>query len=408
MSTEYEGWKEVWRSWYPIVEGVFYFCQGFYLTGMFMYLSIFMVDIFKLSFAFVAMLSSALALPIYLKMFPMAFCDRFPVGKYGRRRPYIMMAAAAYAISYGILSTIMEFSSLWVVLIIISLLAWVLADGNFDALTVDVTPPEKYGLMQGVAWGCRGLGAALGGIAFGLMTTRMNWPIIVAIIGLFAVIECFSGILMKEPKITKERLASIEAFKKVLKKRETWIGALYLFLASTGTASFGALGASYFVAQAKIDQMTLGITLSILNSGMFIGSLAIGIFSDSFGTKKALIIGNILAIIACGLLATIVPGNLLWLYTAALLIGIFQGTQMASMQRMFMELSPPEIGGSMFATYASISNAGTAVLGGLTISFFVPIVGQALSMVSVVPYVIIASMMLPFMRLYEPKRGKQK
>jgi len=403
---EYEGWKEVWRSWYPIAEGVFYFCQGFYLTGMFMYLSVFMINIFKLSFAFVAMLNSVLALPIYLKMFPMAFCDKFPVGKYGRRRPYIMMAAVAYAICYGILSTMMEFSSLWVALIIISMLAWVVADGNLDALTIDVTPPEKYGLMQGVAWGCRGLGAAFGGIAFALMAARMNWSIIVALIGLFAVIECFSGVLMKEPKITKERLASVEAFKRVAKKRETWVGALYLFLASAGTASFGTLGSSYFVAQAKIDQMTLGITLSILNSGMFIGSFVAGTFSDRIGTKKALIIGNVLVIIACGLLVTIVPGNLSWLYTAALLIGIFQGAQMTSMLRMYMELSPPEIGGSIFATYASIANAGMVVLGGLTVSFFTPIVGQALSMVSVVPYVIVASLMLPFMKLYEPKKGR--
>jgi hypothetical protein len=79
---------------------------------------------------------------------------------------------------------------------------------------------------------------------------------------------------------------------------------------------------------------------------------------------------------------------------------------MTSMLRMYMELSPPEIGGSIFATYASIANAGMVVLGGLTVSFFTPIVGQALSMVSVVPYVIVASLMLPFMKLYEPKKGR--
>ena len=371
-----------------------------------MYLSVFMINVFKLPFAFVAMLNSVLTLPIYLKMFPMAFCDKFPVGRYGRRRPYIMMAAITYAICYGILSTIMEFSSIWVAMIIISMLAWVIADGNLDALTIDVTPPEKYGLMQGVAWGCRGLGAALGGIAFALMAAKMNWSIIVALIGVFAVIECLSGILMREPKITKERLASIQAFKKVVKKRETWIGALYLLLASAGTATFGPLGASYFVAQGRIDQTTLGITLSILNIGMFIGSFVAGVLSDRIGTKKALIVGNILAIIACGLLATIAPGNLSYLFTVAFLVGAFQGAQMTSMLRMYMELSPPEIGGALFATYASIANAGMVLVGGLTISFFTPIVGQAYSMISVVPYVIVASMMLPFMKLYEPRKAK--
>jgi hypothetical protein len=85
--TAQESWREVWRPWYPIVGGVFYFCQGIYITGFIMYLSVFANDVFKLSFDTMALLNATVTAPVFLKMIPMAFLDKYSVGKYGRRRP---------------------------------------------------------------------------------------------------------------------------------------------------------------------------------------------------------------------------------------------------------------------------------------------------------------------------------
>jgi hypothetical protein len=70
-----------------------------------------------------------------------------------------MIAAIAYAVSFALLAEIQSFGTSWVAAVVMSILAWVVADGCFGALTVDVTPPDKAGLMQGIAWGSRGLGA---------------------------------------------------------------------------------------------------------------------------------------------------------------------------------------------------------------------------------------------------------
>jgi len=402
----YEGWKEVWRPWYPIAEGIFYVCQGFYLTGLSLYMSVFMVKVFNLQFATIAILQMVLMLPGYLKMIPLAFCDKYPVGKYGRRRPYIAIAAIIYIISFFCLSTITTFGPLWITMIILCYTAWVIADGNLDALTVDVTPPDKAGLMQGAAWGGRAVGAALGGAVFALTAATMGWTITIIIIGLFSIIECLSGLVMKEPTLTRERLASIEAFKRVVKRRETWLGAIYLFVVFAGNGFFGVLG-SYFMMRGKIDSTMLGYILTIYNVAVFLGSIGIGRISDKIGTRKASYIGNAMLVIALFLFSLIMPGNLVLLFTIAFLIGVSVGAQNTPMLRMIMELSPPEIGGAMFATYASIANAGAAVLGSLTISYFTSIIGMEYVMVSVVPYVIVASLLLPFMKLYEPKSSAQ-
>ncbi len=402
--TAYEGWKEVWRPWYPLVEGVFYFCQGFYSIGSLLYVAIFAVDTFKLSVNTVALLQVAVVAPVYLKMIPLALCDRYPIGKYGRRRPYIAIAAIIYAVSYAVLSQITTFGILWIATVMIGMLAWVIADGCLDGLTVDVTPPEKAGLMQGVAWGGRGLGYAFGALVIGVMSSSINWSIIVLIIGVFAVIQCLAGILIKEPKVTTERVASLDAYKKVAKRRETWIGLAYILLASTALLVSEVFGTTYLKEQTQADTTTLGIALAIMSLGIFLGSLPMGIISDKVGTKKALLTGNVLAIIGCGLLATIGPGNVTWMLSTAFMAGAFQGAQMTAMLRMYMELSPPEIGGSMFALYSSMSNAGISVLASLTFYFAAPKLGNASGVLSVIPYVAVAILMIPFMTLYKPAK----
>jgi len=145
-----------------------------------------------------------------------------------------------------------------------------------------------------------------------------------------------------------------------------------------------------------------------MNSGVFVGSLVFGLISDRIGTKRALIVGNLLVIVACLLFASIMPGQVVWLMISIFLIGAFQGAQMTSLLRMYMELSPTTIGGTMFATYTSIGNAGMAILGSLTISIVSSLVGAAHSMLSVIPYVILASLIIPLMKLYNPKEANRK
>lgn len=373
-----------------------------------MYVTVFGVDVFKLSFGTIALLNATVVAPVFLKMIPLAFCDRYPVGKYGRRRPYMLIAAVVYALCFAVLSRLMTFNPLWLAMIVISMIAWVVADGSFDALTIDATPPDKAGVLQGIAWGGRGLGAALGGVIFAFMVMGIDWSIIVLITGLFAIFQCLSGIIIKEPKVTKERRASIQDFRKAFGKRETQTGLVYIFLASAGLAASETLAASYFKTQGQISESFLGYVLAIMNSGVFVGSLVFGLISDRIGTKRALIVGNLLVIVACLLFASIMPEQVVWLMISIFLIGAFQGAQMTSLLRMYMELSPTTIGGTMFATYTSIGNAGMAILGSLTISIVSSLVGAAHSMLSVIPYVILASLIIPLMKLYNPKEANRK
>jgi predicted MFS family arabinose efflux permease len=185
-----------------------------------------------------------------------------------------------------VLSQIVTFGLLWIATVMVGMLAWIVADGWLDGLTVDVTPPEKAGLMQGVAWGGRGLGSAFGAIIIGLMSISTDWSVIVLIIGLFAVVQCLAGMLIKEPKVTTERIASFGAYKKVAKRRETWTGLAYILLASTALLVSEVFGTTYLKEQAQADTTTLGIALAVMSAGIFLGSLPMGHYFRQSRHKK--------------------------------------------------------------------------------------------------------------------------
>ena len=55
------------------------FCQGFYSIGSLLYVAVLAVDAFNLSVDTVALLQVVVLAPVYLKIIPLSFCDRYPI-----------------------------------------------------------------------------------------------------------------------------------------------------------------------------------------------------------------------------------------------------------------------------------------------------------------------------------------
>lgn len=397
-------WKEVWRSWYPLIEFVFYALQGFYLTGLTLYTSVYLTTVFNIPPDTISLIYALLMSPTYLKMGIIWISDKYPIGRYGRRRPYITISAILFAVSFGLLSTVSTFGLLWIGLIIITLICWIMADGCLDGLTIDVTPPDKMGLMQGVAWGGRAFGAALSGVMIVYISEWVGWPITILIIGVLATLMSLSGLLIKEPQVTKERLADITTIKYVVKNRDTWLGILYLLLSWT-TGAISILFGPFLLEYLKIDTLKLGWCVSLMNIGIFVSCIVVGKFSDVAGTKKANYLANALAVCGVILFSFGISTKVEWLYVFSVLLGLLTGPQNAAQLRIMMELSPPKIGATMFAIFASISNF-SAGIGLMLTSLFTPVAGEIYSTLpAMVPLTLLCNLVLPAMRLYKPQKN---
>lgn len=129
-----------------------------------------------------------------------------------------------------------------------------------------------------------------------------------------------------------------------------------------------------------------------------------GKFSDIIGTRKANYIANMLAVGGVSLFSFGFSHSITWLFAFAIILGILTGPQNVAQLRLMMELSPPEIGATMFSIFASISNF-SAGIGLMLISFFTPLTDSFVAiLLALIPLTVVCNLILPFMKLYEPTR----
>jgi len=393
--------EKYWRPYYPVVQGSFYFFQGLYLTALMMYMTVFMTKIWNLPYETMAFINMMMMIPGYMKSFTGLLSDRVPWGSLGRRRPYILVGTLAYIPAFLVLGGIAEYGWAWIGALILTTWCWVLVDGTLDALTVDVTPTRNMGVMQGVAWGCRGAGAAAGSILAALFASAYGWTITIYIIGLLAFLMGLSALLIREPPVTRESLPGIEAFRRVFSKKTTWLGFLFTIIFMAGVSSFMFAG-PFLMRNIKLSTTELGIALATIQVGSFFGSLLFGKVSDKFGAKKTVYLIIPLFWFSLALWFILAPGMWWQILAVTAIYGFFYGGYNAPVLRIIMELSPPVLGGFMFATYASTANIGMGVVGNMTIGYFVPYLGMPTAALTLIPYTIVGALILYFMKVWEP------
>lgn len=158
FSDEYK--SSHWKNMYFWIEAVFYFLQGLFLAGLSAYGNVRMAE-WAIPLAQQATLTALTGIPAYLKMFIGLLSDRVIVGKWGRRKPYLILGLIIAIPSYIFFITTQNFTGLLIGQTL-AFLAWAFSDTTLDALTVDITPQEYDSRMQSYAQGGRYLGMAIG------------------------------------------------------------------------------------------------------------------------------------------------------------------------------------------------------------------------------------------------------
>jgi len=368
-----------WKNSIFLYVGGFYLFQGFYATALGLYKDNFLVDNGITPGAF-AVITALLILPNYLKMLPTIISDRLPIGGY-RRRPYILIGAILYVPCFiGLIATHNPdaITPGWVFFVILTGWVWVLVDGTLDALTVDITPANRMGRLQGTAWGARGIGGVIGSIVIMIIGATYGWKLSLAIMGACAVAQAVFGLTIRENRVEKKDLPDLKILlKATFSRKDILYGMVFMAIAMSTTAPymfFMPLFAEKGLVGLTKTQLGIGYALAMV--GSFIGAMVAGWASDKIGAKKTFVIAAIL--FWCGILAFLPlgPGTGLGYSMAVIFIfGINIGAFMTPTNRISMELSTtamddkPGIEGFMFSTFSSISNFGTAVLGGMAIAF---------------------------------------
>ncbi len=369
MFDEVESRYSVWRDYYFGIQGVFYFAQGIAMGALF-FLTAFL-DFLSLSpFERIAV-QAIIWLPWYLKIIFGILSDNVPIKKYGRRKPYIFTAGIVGVIGWLTLPLHAVFGPLLLVSGILASLGTSMSDATIDALAVDITPPQKRGMMQGVSWGSRGIGVGISGLIVGVLADANQWFIIYAVPGVIVSLACFLVLLFKENPLPPDfKRVAASVYKNVFKTRDVLVCMLFQIL-SGAAISILAIMQTYLDESVGFDNTTIGVIFVIFALGMFTGAVVFGLLGDKVSVRLTLpVTSAIYAILVISVLLLNL-GDFAVAATFFLLVGIANGGYEATQMRISMDNSPSIVAGSMYNLYNSLSNLGQTAIGALMIAVLV-------------------------------------
>jgi len=374
MAVEESEQESTWRDYYLGVQSLFYFAQGVAM-GALLFLTAFLGYLNVDSFGRI-LFQSVIWLPWYLKVFFGVLSDNVPVGKYGRRKPYLLFAGVIGIIGWITIPLYTEFSMLLVVSGIMASFGTSMSDATIDALAVEITPRKRRGALQGLSWGFRGLGLGLTTLLAGVLANADAWFMVFSIPGVLVSLSCFLVLLFKENPLPKDfKRISVKVYKSAFSNRNVQLCFLFNLFAAAAI-SILPLVQTLLEVGLGFDLTTVGLVFSIFSVGMFLGSLIFGLLGDRISVRTTLPVNSALyaVVVISALFFNLQDLTLaiMFFFVVGFTSGGYQTTQL----RINMDNTPVIASGTIFNLYNSIANVGLIAIGALSIAAFEGFVGS--------------------------------
>ncbi len=324
-------------------------------------------------------------LPWTFKFFWAPMIDSLRLPSMGLRRPWIVFAQTGMAVTlFGAWTTgALENAAT------LQYLAWVffihncfasLQDVATDALAVDMLDDSERGLVNGLMWGSKLVGIAVGGAGMGVLVARAGMPTAVLAQAMMIVVVLALVIALQERRGEKrfpwsdgaaQGVAGAREFgvritfselRRALSNRTTATLALFAVLYTIVDGLFYPLTTEFFVQglgwsaeRFSGAQGTWGV------AGELVGALAGGYLCDRYGRRRIASIGLVMlatTMIGFGLLfAGALDGTL----PNVALLPAYKGAMAfttVSMFSLFMKVSWTAAAASQFTLYMALGNLG--------------------------------------------------
>ena len=317
-------------------------------------------------------------LPWSFKFLAGPIIDRFPSRRFGRRRPYIVVAELLMGATLLALVTIDPARQLGIVGILLFAHNTFAAiqDVATDALAIDVLPLEERGKANSITWAAKSAGVVVGGGGGTLFAKHLGWPALFVAIALLIWMVMVLVIVVPERPAGADSEAAAEKrlnwgeIRRSFTFREPWIGIAIAALTPAGYALFAPIFTRMLRADLKQTEGTIALLSGTIDPVAGVaGALAGGLLADRFGARR--VMGANMAIIAAALFV-FAAAQRLWPSFAFLSTWLFvekfaEGAYSAAFLAFSMTLSNPAIGATQFAIYMATTNLTymwTSALGG--------------------------------------------
>lgn len=322
-------------------------------------------------------------LPWGLKVFWGPLLDAWPprlAARFGRRRPFVVVAQAIMALSLLALLPLEPAAQLPIVsaVLFVHNLFASMQDVAVDALAVDVLRDDERGRANAFMWAAKSAGVAIGGGGGALAAKAWGWST------LFVLLALAIGAIMALPLLVRERPvgeAPPDAGRKpgifdrgvlatTLRARTMWAGVLLSVVAPVGYLMLAVAWTRFLRADLALSEERIAFATGVVENWSGVaGALVGGLLADRFGGRRVLV-AILLSIAAAQAAFALSPS--LWASWAFVLgfvvvwnasIGAFN----AACNGLLMSMANPRIGATHFALYMALYNfvySGSSSVGG--------------------------------------------
>jgi len=337
--------------------GAVYFVQGAVLT-YFSTFNVLYLRRFDLSFTRIGIVGGITLIPFMLKVIIGLISDRLSLFGLGHRKPFIVVGLITQSAAFLLFPSLSpaEQYPLFVGLCLLASLGMSTYDTCTDGLSIDTTPEEERGIVQGIMVGGRALSAVLVAAAIGLLSQREQWSTVFVGISGLGLLAVPLALFVREPTTRPdEQTFSLAAFRSLLD------GAFLLFLLQglvyplTLWSANGMTGV--FLNEALgVKLSRVGVYTSVFGVGTVTGGLMGGPLTKRVGRRTSVIIALLLTSATVFGLAALPSPGLGW--AVVFLFGVAFGCYETVYMTLGMDFADPRIAAFMFAIVMAVGNVG--------------------------------------------------
>lgn len=296
--------------------------------------------------------------------------DAFTIPRFGRRRPWILFAQGMMALTVLAMVTfdVTRELQLLVQMIFVHTVFNSVQDVAVDALAVDLLPDDERGRANGLMYGSKYIGGAIGGFGMAALITAASLRTALLVQTLILVAIMMVPLFVREregPPPAREPIRVIAAaLVQAFSLRSTLVAAVLMLGATFAIGIIVATGNALFVGELgwEIDEYTaIGGGWGLVVGG---GCAAVtGYLTDKIGRRR------VAAFAAIALAAGWFTFALLqaywtepWLvYALGFYAEACQAIWSVALIALCMDLSWPRIAGSQFTAYMALNNFSTTL-----------------------------------------------
>lgn len=336
-----------------------YFLEGAVLT-YFTAFNVLYLRSFDLSYSLIGIVGGITLLPFILKIFIGLLSDRVNLFKMGHRKPYIVLGLVLQTLAFLLLPFFNPGNqfNLYLTLMVLVALGMSTYDTTTDGLSIDTTPAEDRGLVQGLMVGGRALSMILTAVLMGIFADRGQWVNIFYLIAGLGVLTLALAFVVQEKKERAPEMqfskAAFSAFKDKSFILFLVLGVIYPLALYSAQGMVGA----FLNEGLGISLTTVGLYTSVFGVGTIFGGVIGGPLMKKIGERASILAALLITSAVTFVLAVTPSAGLMW--AVVFLFGFAFGYYETVYFALGMDFSDPRIAAFMFSIIMAVGNFGIA------------------------------------------------